>query len=151
MLLQPARPSPRILVADDDPIIRHLLASIVKEEGCTVVVVDDGREAYRILKSDADFKAAIFDMTMPLLKGIDIIRHMKTEKRLMRIPVILMTSERDLKLMKDSFEAGATVFLPKPFTTAQLQSSLRMLLSKSNRDNQHPSESNAKAWALSRN
>lgn len=121
----------RILVADDDPVVRHLVASVVTREGYTPVTVEDGREAFRILRSDAEFSAAVFDMVMPHLEGIDIIRHMRTEKRLMRIPVIMMTSETELKLMKDSFAAGATVFLPKPFTTTQLQSSLSMLLNKS--------------------
>lgn len=123
--------SRRILVADDDPVVRHLVSAVVRRDGYTPVTVEDGREAIRILQSDAGFGAAVFDMMMPHLEGIDIIRHMRTEKRLMRIPVILMTSETALKLMKDSFEAGATVFLPKPFTTTQLQSSLRLLLGKS--------------------
>jgi DNA-binding response OmpR family regulator len=120
----------RILVADDDPVVRHLVASVVRRAGYTPVTVEDGREAIRILQSDAGFGAAIFDMVMPHLEGIDIIRHMRTEKRLMRIPIIMMTSETDFKLVKDSFEAGATVFLPKPFTVRQLQSSLSLLLSK---------------------
>jgi DNA-binding response OmpR family regulator len=121
----------RILVADDDPVVRHLVASVIKRTGYTPVTVEDGREAVRILQSDAGFGAAVFDMVMPFLEGIDIIRHMRTEKRLMRIPVIMMTSEPELKLMKNSFEAGATVFLPKPFTTTQLQFSLSMLLNNS--------------------
>ena len=121
----------RILIADDDPVVRHLVSSVVRKAGYIPVTVEDGREAVRILQSDAGFGAAVFDMMMPHLEGIDIIRHMRTEKRLMRIPVIMMTSETELKLMKDSFEAGATVFLPKPFTTLQLQFSLSMLLSKS--------------------
>src|SRR5438270_10333680 len=120
--------SQRVLVADDDPVIRHLVTTVVKKEGYAVVAVDDGREAYRILQRDADFKAAIFDMMMPHLEGIDVIRYMKTEKRLMRIPVMLMTSERDFKLMANSFAAGAALFLPKPFTSAQLRLTLHMLL-----------------------
>jgi CheY-like chemotaxis protein len=55
---------------------------------------------------------------------------MKTEKRLMRIPVMMMTAEQDPKLSSDSFAAGAVVFLPKPFTTAQLQIMLQMLIGK---------------------
>lgn len=120
----------RILVADDDPVVRHLVASVIKREGHTPVTVEDGREAMRILQCDAGFGAAVFDMVMPHLEGIDIIRHMRTEKRLMRIPVIMMTSETELKLVKDSFEAGATIFLPKPFMVRQLQSSLSLLLGK---------------------
>lgn len=121
----------RILVADDDPVVRLLVTSIVKNEGYTTVVVEDGREAYRVLQSDADFGAAIFDMSMPHLEGVDMLRHMRTEKRLMRIPVMLITSERDNKLVAQSFAAGAAVFLPKPFTAGQLQLMLRLLLAKS--------------------
>jgi len=124
--------SRRILVADDDPVIRHLVAAIVKKEGYDVVTAIDGREAYRIMQLDADFQAAIFDMMMPHLEGLDLIRYMSTEKRLMRIPVMMITSEPDLKLMSNSFAAGATVYLSKPFTTEQLQTTLQMLLSNSN-------------------
>lgn len=130
-----SQPSQRILVADDDPVIRHLVTTIVKKEGYTPVVVNDGRAAIRLLQADANFRAAIFDMMMPHVEGIEIIRHMRTEKRLMRIPAMMITSEHDLKLMTNSFEAGATVFLPKPFKTAQLQTMLRMLLSKSGEGN----------------
>ena len=55
---------------------------------------------------------------------------MRTEKRLMRIPVIMITAEQSINLMTDSFAAGATVFLRKPFTTVQLQTMLQMLLGK---------------------
>jgi two-component system alkaline phosphatase synthesis response regulator PhoP len=133
MLPTGAPASPRILVADDDPVVRLLVTAMLKKEGYTAVVVEDGRAACRVLRSDADFRAAIFDSMMPHLQGVDVIRHMRTERRLMRIPVMLITSGRDLKLMSESFAAGATVFLPKPFTTGQLRLMLRMLLEKSER------------------
>jgi CheY-like chemotaxis protein len=120
--------SKRILIADDDPVMRRLLASIVRNEGYDAVVVDDGREAYRVLQSDADFRVGIFDMMMPHLEGIDIVRYMRTEKRLRRIPVMMISAERDLKLMANSFVAGATVFLTKPFKSDQFQTTLRILL-----------------------
>jgi len=118
----------RILIADDDPIIRHLVATVVKQLGYIPVTVGDGREACRLMKVDADFKAAILDMSMPYLEGIELIRYMRTEKRLKRIPVMLITAEPDIRLLSDSFSAGATVFLHKPFTPEQLQAALRMLL-----------------------
>lgn len=122
----------RVLVADDDPIIRRLITAAVQREGFETVVANDGREAYRILQSDANFRAAIFDMMMPHLQGLDVIRFMRTEKRLMRIPVMMVTSEKNLNLMAESFSAGATLFLRKPFTADQLQSTLRILFSTSN-------------------
>ena len=128
MFLKVGNTSRRILLADDDPVIRRLLTSIVEKEGYTVLAVEDGREAYRILQSDADFCGAIFDMMMPNLDGLEVIRYMRTEKRLMRIPVLMVTSERDLKFTAASFAAGATVFLPKPFTPAQFQTTFKILV-----------------------
>jgi CheY-like chemotaxis protein len=119
--------SNRVLVADDDPVVRHLITSIITKLGYMPVTLNDGRAAFNLLKTDADFQAAILDMSMPFLEGIDLIRYMRTEKRLMRIPVVLITAEQSIRLMADGFAAGATAFLPKPFTPDQLQSLLRML------------------------
>ena len=120
----------RILVADDDPAILRLVTAILEKENFGVVSARDGREAYKILQSDQDFTAAILDVVMPHISGPELVRFMKTEKRLMRIPVMMMTAEQDPKLSSDSFAAGAVVFLPKPFTTAQLHIMLQMLISK---------------------
>jgi CheY-like chemotaxis protein len=128
---QNPQPLPRILVADDDPAILRLVTAIVEKEGYTVVPARDGREAYKLLQSDPDFVAGIFDVVMPHIQGPELVRYMKTEKRLMKIPVMMMTAEQNPKLSSDSFSAGAVVFLPKPFTTAQLQIMLRMLIAKS--------------------
>src|SRR6266576_3327196 len=121
----------RILVADDDPAILRLVTAILEKENFGVVGARDGREAYKILQSDQDFTAAVLDVVMPHISGPELVRFMKTEKRLMRIPVMMMTAEQDPKLSSDSFAAGAVVFLPKPFTTAQLQIMLQMLIGKS--------------------
>ncbi|MDX6445824.1 MAG: two-component system, chemotaxis family, chemotaxis protein CheY [Blastocatellia bacterium] len=118
----------RVLIADDDPVMRHLVTTIVKQQDCEVVLANDGRDAYRILQSDSQFTAAILDMTMPFLEGLDLIRYMRSERRLMRIPIMIITAQQDIKLMASSFAAGATAFLPKPFTPEQLQSAIRMLI-----------------------
>jgi CheY-like chemotaxis protein len=122
--------SRRILVADDDPAILRLVTALVEKEGYKVVPARDGREAYKLLQTDSDFMAGIFDVMMPHIQGPELVRYMRTEKRLMRIPVMMMTAEQNPKLSSDSFAAGAVVFLPKPFTTSQLQIMLRMLISK---------------------
>ena len=90
----------------------------------------DGREAYQLLQKGGDFLACVFDVVMPHIQGPELVRYMRTERRLMKIPVMMMTAEQNPKLSSDSFAAGAVVFLPKPFTTSQLQIMLRMLISK---------------------
>jgi CheY-like chemotaxis protein len=59
----------RVLVADDDPVMRHLVTTMLKQREYEAVVARDGREAYRILQTDSQFSAAIFDMTMPSSKA----------------------------------------------------------------------------------
>jgi len=120
----------RIIVADDDPAILRLVSTILEKEGYIVIAARDGREAYKILQTDPNFTAAVFDVVMPHVSGPELVRYMKSEKRLQSIPVMMMTAEQDPKLSSDSFAAGAVVFLPKPFTTAQLQIMLQMLVGK---------------------
>jgi len=124
----------RMLVADDDPAILRLIATILEKENFNVVTARDGREAYKILQTDPNFTAAILDVVMPHISGPELVRYMKSEERLKRIPVMMMTAEQDPKLSSDSFAAGAIVFLPKPFTTAQLQIMLQMLIGKKTSD-----------------
>jgi two-component system chemotaxis response regulator CheY len=118
----------RVLIADDDPVMRHLLAAAVKQQQCETVIASDGREAYRILQADSKFRAAILDISMPFLEGLDLVHYMRSERRLIRIPIMIVTAEENIKLMSESFSAGATAFLPKPFTPEQLESAIRMLL-----------------------
>jgi len=124
-------PSGRILIVEDDPIIMQLVKDVVVEEGYSVVSAEDGGQAYRILAKDNDFVAGIFDVKMPAIQGTDLLRHMQTEKRLSKIPVLIMTGEQSVSVQAESFSAGAAIFLPKPFTRACLQGMFRALVSRS--------------------
>jgi CheY-like chemotaxis protein len=118
----------RILVADDDALTLRMVTAIVETEGFQAVAVPDGREALRVLQADGTFSAAIFDMMMPHLKGLDLILYMKADERLRGVPVGMITAETDPKVWDESVAAGACVFLPKPFTPPQVQMMLRMLV-----------------------
>lgn len=120
----------QVLVADDDPAILRLVKVIVEKEGYAVVSARDGKEAYKLLHSGESFAAAIFDVVMPYIQGTELVKYMQSEKRLMKIPVIMMTAEQNPRLSSESFAAGAVAFLPKPFTTSQLQTILRMFVQK---------------------
>lgn len=120
----------QILVADDDPAILRLLKIIIEKEGYTVISARDGKEAYKLLQSGEQFVAAVFDVVMPYIQGTELVRYMQSEKRLMKIPVIVMTAEQNPRLSSESFSAGAVAFLPKPFTTTQLQTMIRMFIQR---------------------
>jgi CheY-like chemotaxis protein len=117
----------RVLVADDDALTLQMVTAIVEMEGYQAVPVPDGRQALRVLQQDSTFSAAIFDMMMPHLQGLDLILFMKADERLRGVPVGMITGERDPKIWDESRAAGACVFLPKPFTPLQVQTMLRLL------------------------
>ena len=105
----------RMLVADDDPAILRLIATILEKENFTVVTARDGREAYKILQADPNFTAAILDVVMPHISGTELVRYMKSEERLRKIPVMMMTAEQDPKLSSDSFLSRRGCVFAKTF------------------------------------
>ncbi|MGZ8846414.1 MAG: response regulator [Pyrinomonadaceae bacterium] len=123
-------PVGRVLVVDDDPIVVQLVKDVIEDEGYSVVSAQDGGEAYRILEKDNKFVAAIFDVKMPSLQGTDLLRYMQTAKRLMRIPVLIMTGEQSAAIHSESISAGAAIFMPKPFTRVTLRTMFRALVSR---------------------
>lgn len=123
-------PPKQVLVADDDPAILRLVKAIIEKEGFVVVSARDGKEAYKLLQSDEVFEAAIFDVVMPYIQGTELVKFMQSEKRLMDIPVIMMTAEQNPRFSSESFQAGAVAFLPKPFTTSQLKVMLQMFMQR---------------------
>ncbi|HVF47056.1 MAG TPA: response regulator [Pyrinomonadaceae bacterium] len=122
------RNSPRVLVADDDPEVPRSVRQVLEPEGLTAVTAEDGKEAYKLLQDEEPFAAAIFDLMMPHIERRDLVRYMQSERPLMKVPAITMTTEQGSRLSSDSFSAGAVAFLPKPFTDAQLKTMPRMFV-----------------------
>src|SRR2546430_11848473 len=101
---------------------------ILEKEGFSVISARDGKEAYKALQDNANFTAAVFDVVMPHIQGPELVRFMRTEKRFMKIPVMMMTAEQDPKLSKESFEAAVVAVLPHPFPAVQRLAILGTLL-----------------------
>lgn len=118
----------RILVADDDPSTLLLMKAIIEKQGFVMVPAADGMEAYRILYKDAAFIGAVFDMMMPYMEGPELIRYMRTERRLRRIPVMMMTAAQGPQLPAQGFKEGAVCFVPKPLEPARIGMMLDMML-----------------------
>lgn len=117
-----------VLVADDDPAILKLIKTVVEGEGFLVATAKDGKEAYTALRSGASFAAAIVDVRMPYIEGTDLVKFMLGDKDLSKIPVIMMTAAKNTRDTAAAISTGAIAFLPKPFSNAQLRTTLRTLV-----------------------
>lgn len=112
----------RILIVEDDEITARIIARIAEKAGFSPLVIDDGQEAYRVLSSEANFTAAILDVELPKIKGTDLLKYMRSEKRLRLIPVVMMTASTEyVKFQIESHTAGATFFISKPFERATFE------------------------------
>jgi DNA-binding response OmpR family regulator len=121
---------PRILLAEDDPTMRELLAAVLLHEGYRVVEVTDGRALLAILGEDDDrrrFDLVVTDDWMPGRRGIDVLARLHASRQGLR--VILITAFADEILRAEAVALGACAVLDKPFDLDDFRAIVANLLS----------------------
>jgi len=109
----------KILVVDDDPIIRELLGIHLRNAGYEVRTAEDGiAGGYGVLREPPDL--IISDVNMPHLDGFQFIAALRSDSTLKSIPVIFLTSEQGYEDVGK--ELGAVGFVPKPISADRLLS-----------------------------
>lgn len=117
-----------ILVVDDDMITRILLATNLEEEGYSVEMAEDGRQAMAMIQTQA-FDVVLLDIIMPEAYGFEVLAWMKSHEKLRHLPVIVVSALDDMESVTRLIEMGATDFLQKPFDPALLRVRLNASLS----------------------
>ena len=102
----------RVLIADDEESIRHVLTELLDERGYEVRAVSDGEEAMRELSS-RDYDALVTDVRMPKINGLDLVRAAQTASPETTIIVMSAYGSHDLAI--EAMKAGAYDSLGKPF------------------------------------
>jgi DNA-binding response OmpR family regulator len=123
------RARPLVLVADDDPDIRELVAFRLERAGYDVVKAADGEEALRVageLRPDL----AVLDVMMPKLTGYDVTSRIREDEAMSRMPVILLTARAQEVDVTRGFEAGADDYLKKPFSPQELRARVQAILGR---------------------
>ncbi len=104
----------RVLVVDDNFINREMLAEILGEKYETLQV-ENGLEAFELLKSEEGIALILLDMMMPVMDGYTFLDKLKEDKELSLIPVIVITYGNSEENEVAALAHGATDFIPKPF------------------------------------
>lgn len=111
--VQASRQKRRVLVVDDEMINRELLEAILALN-YDVTSASNGSEAMDILNSmDEPFSLILLDLLMPQMSGFQVLEACKSDDRLKKIPIIVMTSEKSAEVR--SINMGASDFIPKPY------------------------------------
>ena len=108
----------KILIIDDDPSIRNMLAIVLKKSGYEVTLTDSGKAALDRLKKET-FELIISDIKMPDINGIDLLKKIKSIHR--EIPVIMITAFASANDAVDAMKLGAEDYITKPFNLDELK------------------------------
>lgn len=120
----------KILIVEDQPDARSMLRNMLAELGITQIFeAGNGREALRFMDSAFDFvNIVICDWNMPNLSGLDFLRQLRSADP--SIPFLMVTGRNDMDSVVEAKTAGVTGYIRKPFSPAQLEVKLRVILKR---------------------
>jgi DNA-binding response OmpR family regulator len=124
----------KILVVDDEEVIRKYLNLQLNKWGYDVVEAEDGAIALLKLESK-DIDLIILDIMMPNKNGWELLKELKLNERTKNIPVIILTAKNRDEDMFKGYEMGASYYLPKPFTKEQLLYGIKMMFDENQDQN----------------
>ncbi len=120
----------KFLVVDDFSTMRRIVRNLLKEAGyANVDEAEDGQVGLAKLKA-GKFDFVITDINMPNMTGFDLIRGMRAEPALAKIPVLVVSAEAKKEDIVNAAQAGANGYIVKPFTKVTLEEKLAKILAK---------------------
>jgi two-component system nitrogen regulation response regulator GlnG len=119
--------SSRMLVVDDEPEIRNILAQILQMEGVEVITAPDGYQAMQKINF-ASPDAVLLDVRMPGLSGMDVLRKVRETNG--DLPIVLITAYSDVHQAVEAMREGAYDYLTKPFDNQEVVRVARRALSE---------------------
>ncbi len=103
-----------VLVVDDSASIRATITMTLENAGFSVLEADDGHEAMARLEQQR-VHLIISDLNMPGMDGMTLLRQVKAQEATRYLPFIMLTTENSPQIRQEGFEAGARIWLTKPF------------------------------------
>ena len=115
----------KILVVEDDTMIREGLSEFLSESGYTMVQAKDGKEALE--KFNTDIHLVILDIQIPYIIGLDVLKEIRKESNL---PVLILTAFSNEEFKIDAYTNLADGYIEKPFSLSVLKARIDALLQK---------------------
>lgn len=116
-----------LLVVDDSPMNRDLLARQLARKGYVVTTADNGKDALERM-TEQEFDLVLLDVLMPEMDGVEVLRRMKSDDRLHSIPVIMLSALDEIDSVVRCLEIGAADFVGKPFHPTLLDARIHATL-----------------------
>lgn len=117
----------RVLFAEDEKSLNRIITKQLKAAGYSVDSCFDGGEAYDLITS-ADYDAAVFDVTMPVMNGFELVKKIRAQG--IDTPVLFLTARDSIEDRVTGLDLGADDYLIKPFSFDELSARLRVMTRK---------------------
>jgi DNA-binding response OmpR family regulator len=121
--------TPRILIADDDDGLRHLLRLILCREGFEVIEAVDGTEALA-RAYDSNPSLVLLDVMMPGVDGFDVCRELRSDQRTHCLPIVFVSAIDDIKQRNETLMLGADDCIKKPIGPRELVNRVRGVMER---------------------
>ena len=119
---------PSVLLVEDDPLMQSLIEHSLSRSRFQVLTADDGEQAMERLDDGQPTQLAVFDLMLPHVDGLQLVRHTRTLKAWDQTPILILTSKSEERDVVHALDAGANDFMVKPFRPQELTARLRRLL-----------------------
>jgi two-component system, chemotaxis family, chemotaxis protein CheY len=122
----------KILVVDDFSTMRRIVRNLLVELGFSNPLIqeaDDGNNALAMLRSQP-FDLVVTDWNMPNMTGIDLLRAIRAEEALKRLPVLMVTAENNRDQIIAAAQAGVNGYIVKPFNAVTLKEKLTKIFER---------------------
>jgi DNA-binding response OmpR family regulator len=127
----------RILVVDDDPILREFASVYLTTPMSTVALAADASTALELLTRE-QFDIALIDIDMPGMDGFELVECIRGQDKLRNLPIVMVTGREDIVSIDRAYAVGATSFVTKPVNWRQLSHQLRYVLRTSKQQSAAP-------------
>ena len=123
----PADPNSKILVVDDMSTMRRIVKNILKQLGFNnLEEAENGQDALTKLHADT-YGFVVSDWNMPVMMGIDMLRAIRADEKLKKIPVLMVTAEAQKENLMEAVQAGVSNYVVKPFTAETMQDKINKI------------------------
>ena len=126
-----ATPSGRILIADDDMIMRELMKDALIRDDYIIEEVDNGLDALAAVRNNEP-DMILLDVRMPGMSGFEVCSEIRTNPDMQRISVVMVTGLGDSESIENAFSLGATAFINKPINSITFRYQIQYLLKARN-------------------
>ena len=120
----------KILIVDDFSTMRRIIKNLLRDLGFNnTQEADDGTTALPKLQS-GDFDFLVTDWNMPGMQGIDLLKAVRADEKLSKLPVLMVTAESKKDQIVEAAQAGVNGYIVKPFTAATLKEKIEKIFER---------------------